>query len=48
MGKTATLTVVRKTLTDTLQKDGKPQKITAEKAGCIKEYSWKVYMGKVW
>ena len=34
MGKTADLTVVQKTIIDTLQKEGKPQKVIAKKAGC--------------
>ncbi len=34
MGKTADLTVVRKTIIDTLHKEGKPQKIITNKAGC--------------
>ncbi len=34
MGKTADLTVVQKTIIDTLHKDGKPQKVTAKEVGC--------------
>ncbi|KAI2649523.1 Transposable element Tcb2 transposase [Labeo rohita] len=34
MGKTADLTVVQKTITDTLHKKGKPQTFTAKEAGC--------------
>ncbi len=34
MGKTADLTVVQKTTTDTLHKEGKTQKVIAKEAGC--------------
>ncbi len=34
MGKTANLTVVQKTIIDTLQKEGKPQTFIANEAGC--------------
>ncbi len=34
MGKTADLTVVQKTITDTLHKEGKPQTFFAKEAGC--------------
>ncbi len=34
MGKTADLTVVQKTIIDTLQKEGKPQTFIAKEAGC--------------
>ncbi len=34
MGKTADLTVVQKTIIDTLHKKGKPQTLTAKEAGC--------------
>ncbi len=34
MGKTAGLTVVQKTIIDTLHKEGKPQTFTAKEAGC--------------
>ncbi|KAI2649604.1 RUN and FYVE domain-containing protein 4 [Labeo rohita] len=34
MGKTADLTVVQKTIIDTLHKDGKPQTFIAKEAGC--------------
>ncbi len=34
MGKTADLTVVQKTFIDTLQKEGKPQKVIGKEAGC--------------
>ncbi len=34
MGKTADLTVVQKTITDTLHKEGKPQTLIAKEAGC--------------
>ncbi len=34
MGKTADLTVVQKTIIDTLHKEGKPQIFIAKEAGC--------------
>ncbi len=34
MGKTADLTIVKKTIIDTLHKEGKPQTFTAKEAGC--------------
>ena len=34
MGKIADLTVVQKTLIDTLHEEGKPQKVIAERADC--------------
>ncbi len=34
MGKTTDLTVVQKMIIDTLHKEGKPQKVIAERAGC--------------
>ncbi len=34
MGKNADLTVVQKTIIDTLHKEGKPQTFTAKEAGC--------------
>ncbi len=34
MGKTADLTVVQKTIIDTLHKEGKPQTCIAKEAGC--------------
>ena len=34
MGKTADLTVVQKTIIDTLNKEGKPQKVIAKEVGC--------------
>ncbi len=34
MGKTADLTVVQKTIIDTLHKEDKPQTFTAKEAGC--------------
>ncbi len=34
MGKTADLTVVQKTVIDTLHKEGKPQTFIAKEAGC--------------
>ena len=35
MGKTADLTVVQKTIIDTLHKEGKPQKVIAKEVGCL-------------
>ncbi len=35
MGKTADLTVVQKTIIDTLHKEGKPQTFIAKEAGCL-------------
>lgn len=47
IGKTADVTVEQRSLTDTLYKKGKPQKVTAE--SCIKTSSWKVgWRGKMW
>ncbi len=43
MGKTADLTVVQKTIIDTLHKEGKPQTFTAKEAGCSQ--SWLNYHG---
>ncbi len=34
MGKTADLTVVQKTIVDTLHKEGKPQTLITKEAGC--------------
>ena len=34
MGKIAVLTVVQKTVIDTLHKEAKPQKVIAKEAGC--------------
>ncbi len=34
MGKTVDLTVVQKTIIDTLLKEGKPQTLIAKEAGC--------------
>ncbi len=50
MGKTADLTVVQKTIIDTLHKEGKPQTFIAKEAGCSqsavsKHVEWKE---KVW
>ncbi len=50
MGKTADLTVVQKTIIDTLHKDCKPQTLIAKEAGCSqsavsKHVKWKE---KVW
>ncbi len=46
MGKTADLTVVQKTIIDTLPKEGKPQTFIAKEAGCSqsavsKHVKWK-------
>ncbi len=46
MGKTADLTVVQKTIIDTLHKEGKPQTLIAKEAGCSqsavsKHVEWK-------
>ncbi len=38
MGKTADLTVVQKTTSDTLHKEGKTQKVIAKEAGCSQSY----------
>ena len=35
MGKTADLTVVQKTIIDTLHMEGKPQKVIAKEVGCF-------------
>ncbi len=53
MGKTADLTVVQKTIIDTLHKEGKPQTFIAKEAGCsqsavskhVNKVEWKE---KVW
>ncbi len=53
MGKTADLTVVQKTIIDTLHKEGKPQTFIAKEAGCsqsavskhVSKVEWKE---KVW
>ncbi len=34
MGKTADLTVVQKTIIDTIHKEGKPQTLISKEAGC--------------
>lgn len=47
MGKTADLTVVQKTLIDTLHKEGKPQKVIAERAGCSQSAVSKHIHGKL-
>ena len=47
MGKTADLTVVQKTLIDSLHKEGKPQKIIAERAGCSQSAVSKHIHGKL-
>ncbi len=52
MGKTADLTVVQKTITDTLHKEGKPQTLIAKEASCsqsaVSNHVNKVVEGKVW
>uniref|UniRef100_A0AAY5KDZ4 Transposase Tc1-like domain-containing protein n=1 Tax=Esox lucius TaxID=8010 RepID=A0AAY5KDZ4_ESOLU len=47
MGKTADLTVVQKTLIDTLHEEGKPQKVIAERAGCSQSAVSKHIHGKL-
>ncbi len=41
MGKTADLTVVQKTIIDTLHKEGKPQTFIAKEAGCSQSAVYK-------
>ncbi len=41
MGKTADLTVVQKTIIDTLHKEGKPQTLFAKEAGCSQSAVYK-------
>ncbi len=53
MGKTADLTVVQKTIIDTLHKEGKPQTLIAKVAGCSqravsKHANRKLWKEKVW
>ncbi len=51
MGKTADLTVVQKTIIDTLHKEGKPQTFIAKEAGCSQSAVSKHVdecKGKVW
>ncbi len=53
MGKTADLTVVQKTIIDTLHKEGKPQTFIAKEAGCSqsavsKHVNRKLSVRKVW
>ncbi len=53
MGKTADLTVVQKTIIDTLHKEGKPQTFIAKEAGCSQSAVFKhvnkvVWKEKVW
>ncbi|KAI2658848.1 Transposable element Tc1 transposase [Labeo rohita] len=40
MGKTVDLTVVQKTIIDTLHKEGKPQTFTAKEGGCTQSAEW--------
>lgn len=47
MGKTSDLTIVQKTIIDTLQKEGKTQKVIAEKAGCSQSAVSKHIRGNV-
>ncbi len=47
MGKTADLTVVQKTIIDTLHKEGKPQTFIAKKAGCSQSAVSKHVNGKL-
>ncbi len=53
MGKTADLTVVQKTIIDTVHKEGKPQTFIAKEAGCSQSAVFKnvnkvVWKEKVW
>ncbi len=53
MGKTADLTVVQKTIIDTLNKEGKPQTFIAKEVGCsqsavFKHVNRKLSGRKVW
>ena len=54
MGKTADLTVVQKTIIDTMHKEGKTQKVIAKEVGCSqsavsKQNVWKVeWKEKMW
>ncbi len=53
MGKTADLTVVQKTITDTLHKEGKPQTLIAKEASCSQSavsnhVNRKLWKEKVW
>ncbi len=52
MGKTADLTVVQKTIIDTLHKESKPQKFIAKEAGCsqsaVSKHANRKVEGKVW
>lgn len=45
--KTADLTVVQKTLIDTLHNEGKSQKVIAERAGCSQSAVWNHIHGKL-
>ncbi len=52
MGKTADLTVVQKTIIDTLHKEGKPQTFIAKEAGCsqsaVSKHVNRKWKEKVW
>ncbi len=52
MGKTANLTVVQKTIIDTLHNEGKPQTSIAKEAGCsqsaVSKHVNRKLNGKVW
>ncbi len=52
MGKTADLTIVQKTIIDTLHKEGKPQTWIAKEAGCsqsaVSKHANRKVEGKVW
>ena len=47
MGKTADLTVVQKTIIDTMHKEGKTQKVIAKEAGCSQSAVSKHINGKL-
>ncbi len=47
MGKTADLTVVQKTIIDTLHKEGKPHTFIAKEAGCSQSPQEKVWKKKM-
>ncbi len=48
MGKTADLTVVQKTIIDTIHKEGKPQTFIAKEAGCSQSAERVEWKEKVW
>ncbi|KAI2654608.1 Transposable element Tcb1 transposase [Labeo rohita] len=48
MGKTADLAMVQKTITDTLHKDSKSQKVITEWGGCLQSAASKHIKCKVW